>query len=172
MANHVSTRRAKIARDSAVGGTLGGRSPRSCCFAVTAASPPTTSQPKCLNLVALCNAGNPSLHSRRPFVAFPRLTGIQRLNALLAEPSLERRPVVCRQMASHHSNNDPSCAERRRVISRATTRRVPRDNAPSLERRPVVCREITRHQSSDDPSCAERRRVITRTTTHRVPRDD
>src|ERR1019366_8233547 len=69
-----------------------------------------------------------------------------------SEPSLERRPVVCREMTSHHSSHELSCAERQRVITRATTRRVPRDDESSLERRHVVRRETTSRHSSDDRS--------------------
>src|SRR5450432_2666881 len=75
-------------------------------------------------------------------------------------------------MTSHHSNDERSCAERRRAITRTTTGRVPRDDGPSLERRPVVCREMTGHHSNDDRSCAERRRAITGAMSGRVPRDD
>src|ERR1019366_4791722 len=55
-------------------------------------------------------------------------------------------------MTSRHSSDDTSCAERQRVITRATSCRVPRDNELSLERRHVVCREMTSRHSSDDRS--------------------
>src|ERR1019366_663550 len=47
--------------------------------------------------------------------------------------SLERRPVLWPETTSHHSSDDPSCGQRSRVITRATTRRMPRDDEASLE---------------------------------------
>src|ERR1019366_5925615 len=95
---------------------------------------------------------DPSCAERRPAITRAKTRRVP----IDDEPSLERRPVVCRETTSRPATEDPWCAERCRAIPRAKTRRVPRDDEPSLERRPVVCREMTSHHSSEDPSCAYR----------------